>query len=202
MPVPSITALPAAPSRIGDPANFFAESLAFLDAQIDLRADCNAVADYLNAAKFDINNWGLITESPTGGSPVVINDFPAAAPTNPPLSGYDLIIAIDAMFAGYAAFVSDANAVDTFIDGYVDPAAPVVVDPARPIVSQVSATPLRTDAPTTFNSNAVSFYASLRAFAFLLNDLAEYVTSVLSGTEDWASIATVYTSSDDWGSIV
>lgn len=202
MAVPSITALPAAPSRIGDPTHFFAESLAFLDAQIDLVTECNAVGTYLNAAKFNIDNWGLITASPSGGSPVVIDNFPAAAPTNPPLSGYDLIYAIDAMLAGYADFITDANAVGTFIDGQSDPAAPVVSDPARPIISTVSATPLRGDVPSTFNSKAVSFHNSLRAFAFLLNDLAEYVASVLSGTDDWGLITAVYTSTDDWGSIV
>lgn len=202
MAIPVITTLPVAPSRIGDPANFYAESLDFLDAQLTLEDECNDIATYLNAAKFGVNDWGLITSSPSGGSPVVINDFPDDAPTNPPLTGYDLIIAIDTMFASYAAFVTDANAVGAYIDGYVDPAAPVVVDPARPIISSVAPTPLRLDTPTAFNSAAFSFYSSVRAFAFLLNDLAEYVTASLSGTEDWSLITITYTSTDDWGSIV
>lgn len=202
MAIPVITTLPVAPSRIGDPANFFSESLDFLDAQLTLEDECNNIATYLNAAKFGVNDWGLITSAPSGGSPVVIDDFPNEAPTNPPLTGYDLIIAIDAMFGSYAAFVTDANAVGAYIDGYVDPAAPVVVDPARPTISSVAQTPLRMDTPTAFNSAAVSFYSSVRSFAFLLNDLAEYVTASLSGTEDWSLITITYTSTDDWGSIV
>lgn len=202
MAVPTITAMPAAPSRIGDPTNFFSESLAFLDAQPDLQAECNDVADYLNAAMFNANNWGLITESPAGGTPAAISDFPDAAPTNPPLTGYDLIAAIDDMMASINPFITDANAVATFIDGYSDPLAPVVSDPARPTISQVAASQARTDSPTAFETKAVAFYNSLRAFAFLLNDLSTYTVTYLSGTEDWSSIAIAYTSSEDWGSIV
>ena len=36
MPYPAISTLPVSPSRLGDPNNFITESLAFLDAQIDL----------------------------------------------------------------------------------------------------------------------------------------------------------------------
>ena len=64
MAVPVITTLPAAPSRIGDPANFFSESLDFLDAQLALEDECNDIAVYLNAAKFGVNDWGLITSAP------------------------------------------------------------------------------------------------------------------------------------------
>lgn len=202
MAVPAISALPTAPSRIGDPTNFYAESLAFLDVQPDLATECNAVASYLNALVFNVNNWGLITSTPGSGSPVVIDSFPSAAPTNPPLTGYPLIVAIDGMMASLGPFIPDANAVGTYIDGYSDPLAPPITDPNRPVVSSVTDSPLRMDSPSTFNSKAVGFYNSLRAFAFILNDLAVYVTEYLSGTDNWGSIAVIYTSSEDWGSIV
>jgi hypothetical protein len=202
MAVPSIATMPAAPSRAGDPANFFAESLAFLDAQPDLQTECNAVASYLNAVVFNVNDWGLITATPSGGSPVDIETFPDAAPTNPPLTGYPLIEAIDDMMVSIVSFVPEANAVAAYVDGFSDPLADPIVDPSRPVLSTVAVSPLRLDSPDAFNSKAPGYYNSLRAFAFLLNDLAVYATEFLSGTDDWSLITISHTSTDDWGSIV
>lgn len=201
MAVPSISALPAAPSRIGDPDNFFAESLAFLGAQPNFVTQCNAVAAYLNAANWSVNDWGLITEAVGGGAPVSISNFPLPAPTNPPLTGFALIGAIDTLLAALVAFVADGNAVAAYIDTFVDPLAVPVPEPSRPSVSLVAESPVRTDAIATFNSKAVSFYNSARAFALTLQSLADYVSAFLSGSEDWASIADAITSTDDWGTI-
>jgi hypothetical protein len=201
MAVPTIAALPAAPSRLGDPTNFYAESLTFLEAQQDFADECNAVRTYLNDAQFNVNDWGLVSDPITGGSATTISNFPAAAPTNPPLTGYELISAIDDMLVDLAAFVSDGNTVASYIDGFTDPAAPVVVDPARPTVAPVADSQARTDTPAHFNSAAITFYNSARSFALTLDSLSEYVTDYLSGTEDWALITTSHTSSEDWGSI-
>ena len=94
MPYPAISTLPAAPSRLGDPTNFITESLAFLDAQVDFASDCNAVASYFNAAKFDPYNWGDLSAI-TGSSPVYITNFIATPPVVPPLIGLPLADAID-----------------------------------------------------------------------------------------------------------
>lgn len=199
MAVPTITALPAAPSRIGDPSNFFSESLALLDAQPDFVADCNAVAAYLNAANWNPNDWGDLSPVGSGSSPVSISNYPLAPPTSG--TGFELIGQLDAMLAALVAFVSDGNAVAAYIDTFVDPLADPVSEPSRPIVSTVAPSQLRTDAIATFNSKASSFYASARAFALTLQALADYATSFLSGSEDWATVADAITSTDDWGTI-
>lgn len=201
MPVPSISSLPATPSRIGDPDNFFAESLALLSAQVTFVTQCNAVAAYLNAAKWNVNDWGLVTDAVGGGSPVAITNFPLVAPTNPPLTGLELVSAIDSLLVGLAAFVADGNAVAAYIDTFVDPLADPVSEPTRPSLSLVTASPVRTDAIATFNSKALAFYNSARAFALSLQALADYVTAFLSGSEDWLGIADAITSTDDWGLI-
>lgn len=200
MAYPAITALPAAPSRIGDTANFIAESLAFLDAQVDFVSDCNAVAAYLNAAKFDLLDWGDLS-AVGGGSIVAITSFINPAPSIPSVSGYDLAVSIDSLLASMVAFVPQANDVGVWVDTLADPAAPVIVDPARPTVSTVTATPLRNDGQITFDSKAASFYSSARLFSTSMQDFANYVAAFGSGYEDWDSIAVVYTETDDWGFI-
>lgn len=201
MPYPAITTLPVAPSRIGDAANFVSESLAFLDAQGDFVSDCNAVATYLNAAKFDVLDWGDLSAI-GGSSSVAITTFINAAPSIPTVSGYDLALAIDGVLASMVAFVPQANDVGAWVDTLADPAAPSIIDPARPTVSTVTATPLRNDGQAAFESKAASFYSSARSFSTSMQDFANYVAAFGGGTEDWAGIDVVYTQTDDWGLIV
>jgi len=201
MPAPTITALPAAPSRLGDPSNFFAESLAFLDAQPDFEADCDALAAYLNAANWSPNDWGGLEPVGSGSSPVFITNYPATISPAGALSGFELISELDGVLSSLAAFVPDANDVAAYIDGFVDPLATPVSEPSRPTVPPVSPSPLRPDALAAFNSKGFSFYTSARAFALGLQALADYATAFLSETEDWATIADSITSTDDWGSI-
>lgn len=201
MAVPTISALSAVPSRIGDATNFFAESLAFLEAQETFSAECVDVATYLNAAKFNLLDWGGLGAIGGGSSPVVITNYPSLPPTNPPLSGYDLTIAIDDLLQNLSDFVADGNAVASYIDGYTDPSAPVVTDPARPIVHTMADAPARTDGPDAFNSKASSFYTSSVTFATSLQELADYATNYLSSSEDWELISGAITETDDWGSI-
>lgn len=200
MAVQTISAFPATPSRLGDPTNFFAESLAFLAAQPTFVSQCNTLAGQLNAFKFNVNDWGLITTTPSGGGGSNVTNFPNAAPTG--LTGLDLIGSLDSLLASLSSFVADANTVATYIDALDDPAAPVVVDPSRPNIPSVSASQTRTDAQATFNSKATAFHNSARTFAYALNDLSNYVTSYLSGTDDWSTITAAITATDDWGSIV
>jgi hypothetical protein len=200
MAYPAITTLPAAPSRIGDTANFIAESLAFLDAQIDFVSDCNAVATYLNAAKFDVYDWGDLSAI-GGGSTVSITTFINPPPSIPSVTGYDLAISIDSLLASMVAFVPQANDVGVWADGFTDPTAPVIVDPARPTISSVTATPLRNDGQIAFDSKAASFYSSARLFSTSMQEFANYVAAFGSGYEDWDSIAVVYDETDDWGFI-
>lgn len=200
MPYPAISTLPAAPSRLGDPDNFVTESLAFLDAQVDFVSDCNAVSTYLNSANFDPYEWGDLSAI-TGSSPVSITNFINAAPVVPPLSGAPLADAIDDLLASMVAFVPDANTVGAWIDTLEDPLAPVTIDPARPTVSTVAATPLRNDGQLVFESKAISFYGSARAFSTTMQAFANYVATFSSGYEDWNGIDVVYTETDDWGFI-
>lgn len=200
MAYPAISTLPAAPSRIGDAANFVAEGLAFLDAQVDFVNDCNAASTYLNALKFDVYDWGDL--SPVGGSPAVsITTFINPAPSIPSVIGYDLALAIDNLLASMVAFVPQANDVGVWADGLSDPSAPVIVDPARPTISSVTATPLRNDGQIDFDSKAASFYGSARLFSTSMQEFANYVAAFGSGFEDWDSIAVVYDETDDWGFI-
>lgn len=200
MAVTTISTLPAFPSRLGDPNNFFAESLAFLEAQPTFVSQCNTLAGELNAFKFNVNDWGLITQSPSGGGGSNITNFPDAAPNG--LTGLNLIGALDGLLESLYDFVADANTVAAYIDTLDDPAAPVVSDPLRPNVPSVPASQTRSDDQAAFNSKATAFHNGARAFAYALNDLSNYVSEYLSGTEDWSTITTAITSTDDWGSIV
>ena len=200
MPYPAISTLPTAPSRLGDPANFISESLAFLDAQVDFVTECNAVATYLNSAKFDPFDWGDLSAI-SGSSPVYITNFINAPPTVPPTSGFQLVEAIDGILASMVAFVPDANTVGEWIDTLEDPSAPVVVDPSRPTVNTVSPTPLRNDGQLAFESKSIAFYASARLFSTSLQSFADYVGTFSSGYEDWNGIEVVYDEQDDWGFI-
>lgn len=200
MAIGTISALPASPSRIGDPSNFVTESLAFLDAQDGFATQCTSIANYLNAAKFDPYNWGDLGPI-TGSSPVSITHFISSTPTNPPLSGLQLADAIDDMLATFNPFITDANTVCTWMDGEIDPAHPVIVDPSRPVVPIVNPSPLRNDGQVAFESKALAFYGSAYAFSVTLQSMANYVAGFSSGYEDWDGIDTVHTETDDWGFI-
>jgi hypothetical protein len=200
MAIGTITALPAAPSRLGDPDNFVTESLAFLDAQVGFSTQCTSIANYLNAAKFDPFDWGDLGPI-TGSSPVSITNFIGNTPTNPPLSGLQLADAIDDLLATFNPFISDANTVCAWIDSEASPTHPVVVDPTRPVVPAVNPSPLRNDGGAEFESKALAFYGSARTFSVSLQGMANYVAGFSSGFEDWAEIATVHTETDDWGFI-
>ena len=200
MPIGTITAMPAAPSRLGDPDNFVTESLAFLDAQADFATECSGIATYLNAAKFDPYNWGDLGPI-SGSSPVSITNFIAVAPNSQVISGQALADGIDDLLASFGPFVTDANTVCAWIDDEVDPAHPVIVDPSRPVVPTVTPSPLRNDGLTTFEPKAASFYSSARAFSVSLQSMANYVAGFSSGYEDWDGIDTIYTETDDWGFI-
>lgn len=202
MTYPIISALPAAPSRLGDPDNFVTESLAFLDAQVDFVSDCNAVSTYFNTLKFtNPFDWGDLSPV-TGSSPVYITNFIAAPPVVPPTTGTQLAGAIDTVLASMVPFVTEANAVGAWVETFEDPLAPVIVDPARPTVSTVTATPLRNDGQLTFESKSIAFYGSARLFSTAMQQFADYVASFSSGLEDWDSITVSYTETDDWGLIV
>jgi len=196
----AITALPAAPSRLGDPSNFVSESLAFLSAQAGFVSQCNAASSYFNAAKFDPFNWGDLSAI-TGSSPVSITNFIDPAPVVASLNGLQLAGAIDGLLASMVDFVPDANTVGAWADSLADPAAPSVTDPARPTFSSVSATPLRNDGQLSFGAKASAFYGSASTFSRSLQGFADYVATFSSGFEDWSSIAVTFTDSDDWGFI-
>jgi hypothetical protein len=200
MAIGTITALPTAPSRLGDPANFVTEALAFLDAQVAFSNQCTSIANYLNAAKFNPFNWGDLGPI-TGTSPVSVSNFINNPPTVPPTSGSALADQIDDMLASFNPFISDANTVCAWIDGEVDPLAPVISDPTRPTVPTVNASPLRNDGQAAFEAKALAFYGSARAFSVSLQSMADYVATFSSGYEDWNGIDTIHTETDDWGFI-
>ena len=200
MTVATISTMPASPSRLGDPSNFITESLAFLDAQVGFASQCNSVADTLNAGKFNPNDWGNLGPI-SGSSPVSVTNFISTTPTNPPLSGQALADAVDDMLATFNPFISDANTVATWIDGATDIANPTIVDPTRPTIPTVNPSPLRNDGQSAFESKALSFYGSARAFSLSLQNLADYVAAFSSGYEDWSEIDITYTETDDWGFI-
>ena len=200
MAIGTITAMPAAPSRLGDPDNFVTESLAFLDAQGGFSTECTSIASYLNAAKFDPFNWGDLGPV-SGTSPVSVTHFINETPTNPPFAGQALADAIDDLLASFNPFISDANIVCAWIDGENDPGHPTIVDPTRPVVQIVNPSPLRNDGQASFESKALAFYGSARAFSISIQNMADYVATFSSGYEDWDGIDTVHTETDDWGFI-
>lgn len=199
MPVPTIAAMPAAPSRVGDAANFYNEAFTFLEAQPDFATECNDVAAWFDAAKFNPNDWGDLSAIAGAGSPVTITNHITAAPSNPPSTGFDFANGMDATLASFATFITEANAVATYIDGFVDPLG--IDDPLAPDVSTVSASPARGDAQAAFNASSSSFYGSARTFGYTLNALADYVTEALGGTDDWGLLGEAIATTDDWGLI-
>lgn len=201
MAAPTITALPNAPSRTGDPTNFASESLAFLAAQPDFGSECNAVSSYLNGLNLNPFDWGDLGALPVASSGSITNQIDPL-PTNPPLSDKALVTAIDSLFVSMVDFVPDANAVISYIDGLYDPLAEVVSDPERPMVATVTASQTRNDGQAVFESKALSFYATARNFGLSLNNLALYANDVLAPLKDWGLINEVYTDTDDWGFIV
>lgn len=200
MPIGTISAMPAAPSRLGDPTNFVTESLAFLDAQVGFATQCNNIATYINAAKFNPFNWGNLGAI-TGGSPVSVTSFIGEAPNSQTISGQALADAIDDMVATFNPFITSANTVCAWIDGENDPANPVINDPSRPTMPSVQPSPLRNDGAGTFETKAFAFYTSARAFSITLQSMADYVATFSSGYEDWNGIDTIHTETDDWGFI-
>jgi len=197
MPAPTISAMPAAPSRIGDPLNFFGESLAFLDAQPALKTDLDAVRSHFDGALYNTDNWGLITDAVQGGSPVTITNLPEAAPTG---SGFAYISAVDSVLASIGPFITDANAVASYVDGFID--AGGTADPSAPSILVMPSSQTRNDQLTSFNSKAVAFYNGLVSWANSLNALADYVTETLGGTEDWGLVSQGITETEDYGLIV
>lgn len=201
MPVPTIAALPAPPSRIGDPDNFVTESLAFLDAQSRFANECTSVATYLNAAKFDPFNWGDLGPV-TGTSPVGITNPIAPAPTNPPFFGESLTDGIDDLLASFNPFIAEANIVVAWIDSQASPSFPETIDPDRPVIPIVNPSPLRNDGQDQFESKSLPFYGSAHIFSTSLQNMADYVAVFSSGSEDWDKIDIIHTETDDWGSIL
>lgn len=200
MAIGTITAMPAAPSRLGDPDNFITESLAFLDAQAGFATECSNIATYLNDAKFDPYNWGDLGPI-SGSSPVSITNFIAVAPNAQVISGQELADGIDDLLASFGPFITDANTVCAWMDTENDPLHPVIVDPARPVVPSVTPSPLRNDGSATFEAKAAAFYSSARSFSLTLQNMANYVAGFSSGYEDWDGIDTTHTETDDWGFI-
>jgi hypothetical protein len=200
MPIGTISAMPATPSRIGDPANFVTESLTFLDAQVGFATQCNSIATYLNDARFDPYDWGDLGAI-SGSAPVSITNFIGDTPNSQVLSGQALATAIDNLLVTFNPFITNANTVNTWMDTQINPLFPVLVDPARPTVPSVQPSPLRNDGAQTFEAKALSFYSSARAFSYALQNMANYVATFSSGYEDWNGIDTIHTETDDWGFI-
>ena len=196
MVAPTISSMPAAPSRVGDPSNFYAESLAFLAAQDTLSGDLNAVSAYFNAALYSTDNWGSISDVPSGGTAALIDDLPAGLPVG---TGLQYVTGMDALLASLQPFITDANAVASSLDGFIDAAGQS--DPLAPPLVAVAQSPERTDSMGGFNSKAPSFYVGLGSWAKSVNQLSAYVTQALSGFEDWGLVSQSITDTEDFGGL-
>jgi hypothetical protein len=200
MPLTTISAIPAAPSRLAGPEDFFIDALAFLNAQTGLASQCNAVRGYLNGVNFNLFDWGALTpigEEPTIPAFSVLPVAPNAATTK----GKALASALDEYFAILADFPEGANNVAAFIDNLADPEAETDENPSRPVISAVTDPPVRNDSSEIFESRSASYYNSLRGFSQGLQRLANYANAFGGGLEDWGLITASHTSGDDWGSI-
>lgn len=200
MPLTTISALPAAPSRLAGPEDFFVDALAFLNAQTGLASQCNAVRAHLNGVNFNLNDWGAL--APIGEAPTI----PAfavlpVAPNASNVKGKALATALDEYFSILADFSDGANNAASFIDAISDPEAETDLNPSRPSISEVNTPPTRNDSFEVFESRSSSYYNSLRGFAQGLQNLVNYANDFGSGLEDWGLITASHTSGDDWGSI-
>lgn len=197
MTINVLTAMPPAPSRVGDPANFGVESLNFLAAQPQFVTQANQARDYLNALLVDPYNWGIVSSAPPAREQVAA--FPA-----PPIesdSGFEFASEGDATLAALQAFIADANAAGVYIDALATASAATVfvTDTLRPTVPMVQPSQLQSDPQTTFDTKAFTFYASLGPYGAGYGGMADYVYVRLVEPEDFGLAADAVTETDDYG---
>lgn len=195
----NITALPTAPSRVGDPTNFGAESLVFLAAQPAYRTENNVNITYLDALEIDPYNWGNVSVSaPTREQ---ITAF-SAAPINTQ-TGRVLTDAIDSFNASMFDGVSEFNTAGAYVDAMAALSDPYgfVADDLRPEFSAITVSPTRSDPIATFDTRAFAFWATVETFATAFKDMADYVFVRLAESEDYGSVAVAADEFDDWGTL-
>lgn len=194
-----VTVLPSAPSRVGDPTNFGAESLVFLAAQPTYRTENNVNVAYFDALEIDPYNWGNV--SVTAPTREQITAFPTA-PINTQ-TGRALTDAIDAFNAAMFDGVSEFNTTGAYVDAMTALSDPYgfVDDTLRPEFSSITASPTRSDPISTFDTRSFAFWTTVESYSTAFKNMADYVYVRLAEPEDYGSVAVAADEFDDWGTL-
>lgn len=198
MPFPSVTALPATPSRIGDPDNFGGEAQVFLAAFGTWRTQSNSFASYLNSLPFNQFNWGTLAQ--TNPTHVPVAAIPARPSTT--LPGLAFASAADTVWAAQQALSAMQNTLGAYADtlsGFSG-AVTFVADGTRPSISTLTTVPARGQARSAFNSNSVSFYESVAVYAQSAAALSSWFYELIS-PDNFGLIGEAITLTDDWGTL-
>lgn len=193
MPYPSVTPLPHAASRIGDPDNFAGEADLFLSRFADWRTQSNSLATYINAAPLNIWNWGFIGET----NPSYVDLTPIAARPSQP--GAAWANAQDSLWASLEFVSYEQNAVGEFVDA-IGALTGSATDPDRPLTSLMATAPARGQQQSTFNTNSAGFYDSVAIYTDNLNTVSQYFNQAIT-PEDWGTVDVASLITIDWGTL-
>ena len=184
MAYPSVSVLPMAPARVGDPANFFSELNLFMAGFTDFRSESNMFSGYVNALTFNDYDWGIIgdinPEVPT------VNLF-GPMPENG-ISGFEFATRADATLSAVQFLSTQINATGAFVDA-LDALTPSIrLDDDSPNIGILSEPPLRGQALALQESLSVSFYASCASYAVSLKSTVDYYANVMIGNDDYGLV--------------
>lgn len=198
MPHPLVTPLPESPSRSGDPDNFLTEADFYLGAQINYRTQSNNLATYLNGISINMWNWGgLFDSNPTYIPVTLVGAVPVAGE-----SGKVFTLKMDNLLNDKELFSYDQNTAADFIDGLQALVGTMPSsDGLRPTITQISATPARSDTILVFEDKAVAYYEGFKVYNTTFRSLIDYMKVTLLDPEDWGLVSDAVTSTDDYGLI-
>jgi len=198
MAYPSVTPLPATPSRVGDPDNFGGEAQVFLAAFTTWRTQSNSFASYLNTLPFNQYNWGTLVQVNPAHVPAA--EIPARPSVAMP--GLAFASAADTVWMGLQSLSVMQNSLGAYADilsGFSEAMA-FVADVTRPAIGLLTTNPARGQSQSVFNSNSTAFYESVAVYAQSADALSSWFYEIIS-PDNYGLIGDPITLSEDWGTL-
>lgn len=193
---PTVQTFPVAPSRVGDPDNFYVESSAFLDAFLDYESESNAYKNYINSLPIDGWNWGSLTEiNPTQPTITLMPPMPDSSD-----NGLQFTTKADDFLVALESFSYTQNLVGAYIDdlaaiGYT---ATFLSDANRPILSALTTAPARGQSQSVFENNSIAWGASIITYVINLNSFSNYYKGLLTDDDDFGLVTQTATVTIDY----
>ena len=153
MTVPTVSALPTAPSRLSKPASFITDSQLFLGKLPAFRTEANLLASYINANIPNKWNFGKVNG---------VRNFPAISQTFLTDIGYDgdgvkFVGDLDELWLVLEAYSTAVNSAGVWYDSVVAEVGLGSYDLDKPVVSGASAPMHRAQSVEGFNNSAEIF---------------------------------------------